>query len=90
MYAVTVPGVYPARAMEAISIAVSRRRLEIVKNLFVFLVFIFVTYLTLLLLLATYIPRFAGFTMDLFFLLSLPVIHVMLYKLYLKLLDGNS
>lgn len=90
LYAVTVPGVYPSKAMQAVRIIVSRRRLEVVRHLVVFLLFIFLSYLLLLLLLVTYLPRFANLSLDLFFLVSLPLIHVMMYKLYLKLLEGSQ
>ncbi|USN97392.1 MAG: hypothetical protein H6799_03435 [Candidatus Nomurabacteria bacterium] len=88
LYAVTVPGVYPTKAMQAVRIMVSRRRLEVVRHLTVFILFIFLSYLILLLLLVTYLPRFANLSLDLFFLIALPLIHVMMYKLYLKLLEG--
>ena len=88
LYAVTVPGVYPSRAMQAVRIIVSRRRLEVVRHLTIFILFIFTSYLLLLLLLVTYLPRFANLSLDLFFLISLPLIHVMMYKLYLRLLEG--
>lgn len=88
LYAITIPGVYPTKTMQAVRIMVSRRRLEVVRHLTVFILFIFVSYLLLLLLLVTYLPRFANLSLDLFFLIALPMIHVMMYKLYLKLLDG--
>lgn len=88
LYAVTVPGVYPSKAMQAVRIMVSRRRLEVVRHLVIFILFILISYLILLLLLVTYIPRFANLSLDLFFLVSLPLIHMMMYKLYLKLLEG--
>jgi hypothetical protein len=90
LYAITVPGVYPSKTMEAVRIIVSRRRLEVVRHLLVFVLFVLVSYLVLLLLLVTYVPRFANLSLDLFFLIALPVIHVMMFKLYLKLLDGSS
>ncbi len=88
LYAVTVPGVYPSKAMQAVRIMVSNRRLEVVRHLTVFVLFIFVSYMVLLLLLVTYLPRFANLSLDLFFLTALPLIHVMMYKLYLRLLEG--
>lgn len=90
LYAVTVPGVYPTRAMQAVRILVSKRRLEVVRHLTVFILFIFSSYLILLLLLVTYLPRFANLSLDLFFLIALPLIHVMMYKLYLKLLENTQ
>lgn len=88
LYAITIPGVYPSKTMQAVRIMVSRRRLEVVRHLTVFILFIFISYLTLLLLLVTYLPRFANLSLDLFFLIALPMIHVMMYKLYLRLLDS--
>jgi hypothetical protein len=88
LYAITVAGVYPSKTMQAVRIMVSKRRLEVVRHLFVFVMFILLSYLILLLLLVTYIPRFANLSLDLFFLIALPVIHVMMFKLYLKLLEG--
>lgn len=87
LYAITLPGVYPMKTMQAVRIMVSERRLEVVKDLLIFLIFIFVSYLVVLALLVTYLPRFASLSLDLFFLIALPLIHVMMYKLYLKLLE---
>lgn len=87
LYAITLPGVYPMKTMQAVRIMVSQRRLEVVRNLLVFIIFIFLSYILLLLLLVTYLPRFANLSLDLFFLIALPLIHVMMYKLYLNLLD---
>jgi hypothetical protein len=88
LYARTVPGVYPTKAMAATRIMVSLRRWEVLKHLFVFIVFTVCSYLILLLLLVTYLPRFANLSLDLFFLVALPIIHTMMYKLYLRLLEG--
>lgn len=88
LYAITIPGVYPSKTMQAVRILVSRRRLEVVRHLTVFVLFVFASYLLLLLLLVTYLPRFANLSLDLFFLIALPMIHVMMYKLYLSLLDS--
>lgn len=90
LYAITLPGVYPMKTMQAVRIMVSERRLEVVRHLFVFVVFIFLSYILLLLLLVTYLPRFANLSLDLFFLIALPLIHVMMYKLYLRLLEGTQ
>jgi hypothetical protein len=90
LYAITIPGVYPSRTMEAVRIMVSKRRLEVVRHLLVFILFIFISYMILLLILVTYLPRFANLSLDLFFLVALPMIHVMMFKLYLKLLEGSS
>lgn len=87
LYAITLPGVYPMKTMQAVRIMVSEHRLEVVKDLLVFLIFIFLSYIVLLALLVTYLPRFANLSLDLFFLIALPLIHVMMYKLYLKLLE---
>lgn len=87
LYAITLPGVYPMKTMQAVRIMVSQRRLEVVRNLLIFIIFIFASYVVLLLLLVTYLPRFANLSLDLFFLIALPLIHVMMYKLYLSLLD---
>jgi hypothetical protein len=89
LYAITLPGVYPMKTMQAVRIMVCERRLEVVRHLFVFVVFIFLSYVVLLLLLVTYLPRFANLSLDLFFLIALPLIHVMMYKLYLRLLEGT-
>lgn len=88
LYAITIPGVYPSKTMQAVRILVSRRRLEVVRHLAVFVLFVFASYLLLLLLLVTYLPRFANLSLDMFFLIALPMIHVMMYKLYLRLLDS--
>ena len=90
LYAITLPGVYPLKTMQAVRIMVSRHRLEVVKDLLIFLLFIFVSYIILLALLVTYLPRFVGLSLDLFFLIALPLIHVMMYKLYLKLLESAN
>lgn len=90
LYAVTIPGVYPMNTMRAVRIMVSQRRLEVVKNLLVFVIFVFLSYIALLALLVTYLPRFANLSLDLFFLIALPVIHTMMYKLYLKLLETSK
>lgn len=90
LYAVTLPGVYPSRAMQAVRIMVSQRRLEVITHLILFILFIFLSYLVLLLLLVTYLPRFANLSLDLFFLVALPLIHIMMYKLYLKLLESSQ
>jgi hypothetical protein len=87
LYAITLPGVYPMKTMQAVRIMVSQRRLEVVRNLLVFIIFIFLSYILLLLLLVTYLPRFANLSLDLFFLIALPLIHIMMYKLYLNLLE---
>ncbi len=89
LYAITLPGVYPSRTMQAVRIMVSRRRLEVLKNLLVFILFITLSYLILLLMLVTYIPAIANLSLDLFFLIALPMIHVMMYSLYIKLLEGT-
>ncbi|MDQ5914004.1 MAG: hypothetical protein QG623_623 [Patescibacteria group bacterium] len=88
LYAITLPGVYPMKTMQAVRIMVSQRRLEVVRNLLIFILFIFASYIVVLLLLVTYLPRFANLSLDLFFLVALPLIHVMMYKLYLRLLDA--
>lgn len=88
LYAITLPGVYPMKTMQAVRIMVTERRIEVVRHLLVFVIFIFLSYVVLLLLLVTYLPRFANLSLDLFFLIALPLIHVMMYKLYLRLLDG--
>lgn len=90
LYAVTLAGVYPSRAMQAVRIMISQRRLEVVTHLILFILFIFLSYLVLLLLLVTYLPRFANLSLDLFFLVALPLIHIMMYKLYLKLLESSQ
>lgn len=78
------------KTMQAVRIMVCERRLEVVRHLLVFIIFIFLSYIVLLLLLVTYLPRFANLSLDLFFLIALPLIHVMMYKLYLKLLEGTQ
>lgn len=90
IYAVSMSGIYPTRAMQAVRIMVNKRRPEVLKNLFVFILFIFINYVLLVILLVTYAPRFANISLDLFYLIALPLIHTMLYKLYLKLLDTGA
>lgn len=89
-YACTIPGVYPVRSMQAARIMVSLRRLESLRYFIVFVIFTVVCYLALLLILVTYLPRFANLSLDLFFLVALPVIHTMMFELYLLLLEGGS
>lgn len=90
LYVVSMPGIYPTRAMQAVRIMVSRRRPEVLKNILIFSIFIFFSYILLVILLITYAPRFANISLDLFFLIALPLIHTMMYKLYLKLLNSDS
>jgi hypothetical protein len=82
LYASTIQGVYPVAVMRSTRKLVRFQRPRILLSLIVGIVLMFVIYLILLLIVVTYLPKFTPWMLDIFNVISLPVAHIYLYKLY--------
>lgn len=86
LYACTLQGVYPIPVMRSTRDLVRFQRLRILVNMVVGIVIMFFLYLCLLLIIVTYAPKLTSWMLDLFNILSLPIIHTYLYKMYRSML----
>lgn len=86
LYACTIQGVYPIPVMRSTRNLVRFQRFRILVNLISGIALMLFLYLCLLLLVVTYIPKFTPWMLDLFNVLSLPIIHTYLYKMYRSML----
>ena len=86
LYACTIQGVYPVPVMRSTRDMVRFQRLRILVNLVVGIFIMFFLYLCLLLIVVTYAPKLTSWMLDLFNILSLPIIHTYLYKMYRSML----
>ena len=87
LYACTIQGVYPIPVMRSTRDLVRFQRLRILVNMVVGIAIMFFLYLCLLLIIVTYAPKLTSWMLDLFNILSLPIIHTYLYKMYRSMLQ---
>jgi hypothetical protein len=86
LYVVTLPGMYPMQALRAAKKLVQFQRFLVFKRLLFLPVCIGVGYVLLLLFSIRFIPSGVFYLAESFQLLSLPFIHVYIYKLYRSLI----
>jgi hypothetical protein len=82
LYASTLQGVYPLAVMRSTRELVRFQRPRILLSLISGIILMFFIYLVLLLMVVTYLPKFTPWMLDIFNVVSLPLAHVYLYKLY--------
>lgn len=86
MYASTLPGVYPVQAMVYARKLVQFRRFTVFRRFIALPILLVILYITLLLLVIRFIPNYTLYATEFFQIISLPLIHVYLYKLYRALI----
>ena len=86
MYASTLPGVYPLQAMVYARKLVQFRRFAVFRRFIALPIILAIIYIFLLLLVIRLIPNYTLYATELFQIISLPLIHVYLYKLYRALI----
>lgn len=82
LYASTIQGVYPVAVMRSTKELVRFQRPRVLLSLASGIILMFFIYLIMLLIVVTYLPKFTPWMLDIFNVVSLPLIHIYLYKLY--------
>jgi hypothetical protein len=86
LYIVTLPGMYPMRALKAAKKLVQFRRLAVFRRILALPVVLGILYFTSLLLIIRFMPNQTYLALAIFQIILLPFIHVYLYKLYRALI----
>lgn len=86
LYATTLPGVYPLKALKAAKGLVSFRRLTIFKRVMALVIFVILAYLFLLFAIVRFAPTRTYLYIDIFQIAVVPFVNIYLYKLYRSLL----